>query len=169
MSIVWRDKVLSSYNGNLESVMVYDKAGSAKKEVPNGVFVTLDGLEGIGREVKKAKLTTDHTEEALLVCSPEVLYESKEVLDDFVNKAGKVARAFRLADGDVITLTNDLITGLGNSTDAIVGDKYVVADGKLTKVTATEDETATMVLVVRELANNELARGLKATRFDVVR
>lgn len=165
MSIVWRDKVLSSYNGNIESVIVTD----AGKDYPNGLFVTLGELADKGREVKNATKAVDQTVEALLISSPEVNYESGKQLGDFLNEENGVARAFRLADGDVITLTNDLITGLGDSTDATVGDKYVIADGKPVKVSATEDETATMVLVVRELANNELARGVKATRFDVVK
>src|SRR5699024_6948978 len=108
MSIVWRDKVLSSYNGNIESVMVYDSEDE-KIEVPNGTFVTLEGLEGVGREVKKAVLT-DGAVDALLIASPEVIYDGRgDQLEAFVNEAGVVARAFRLADGDVITLTEDLI------------------------------------------------------------
>lgn len=165
MSIVWRDKVLSSYNGNIESVMVYDSADK-KIEVPNGTFVTLEGLEGTGREVKKAVLTSGAVD-ALLIASPEVIYDGRgDQLEDFVNEAGVVARAFRLADGDVITLTEDLID------EAIaVGDTFVTgADGKLVKASTEPDATASpLTFVVRESAGNELTRKQKAWRFDIVK
>ena len=47
MSIVWRDKVLSSYNGNIESVLIHNAGGTKEVSVPNGVFVTLDGLAAL--------------------------------------------------------------------------------------------------------------------------
>lgn len=165
MSIVWRDKVLSSYNGNIESVMVYNSADE-QVEVPNGTFVTLEGLEGTGREVKKAILTSGAVD-ALLIASPEVIYDGRgDQLEAFVNEAGVVARAFRLADGDVITFTEDLID------EAIaVGDTFVTgADGKLVKASAEPDATASpLTFVVREDAGYELTRSQKAWRFDIVK
>jgi len=165
MSIVWRDKVLSSYNGNIESVMVYNSADE-KAEVPNGTFVTLEGLEGTGREVKKAVLTSGAVD-ALLIASPEVIYDGRgDQLEDFVNEAGVVARAFRLADGDVITFTEDLID------EAIaVGDTFVTgAEGRLVKASTLPDAPASpLTFVVREDAGFELTRSQKAWRFDIVK
>lgn len=172
MSIVWRDKVLSSYNGNIESVLIHNAEGTEEIEVPNGVFVTLDGLAGIGREVKKAVLAEDDTQDVLLVSSPEVLYEAGKDIDDFVNEAGKVARAFRLADGDVISLTEDL---LAEGSAPEVGDVYGVgADGKLEEKTVSDPEGSTtegpaIKFVVREDAGHELTRKQKAWRFDIVK
>ena len=161
MSIVWRDKVLSSYNGNIESVLIHNEKGEVS--VPNGVFVTLDGLAGIGREVKKAVLAEDATKDVLLVASPEVMYETGADIGDFVNEAGEVARAFRLADGDVISLTTDLIQG-----EPAVGETFVVgAGGKL--VEDTEGTGGAVKFVVREDAGNELHRETKAWRFDIVK
>lgn len=160
MSIVQRDKVLSSYNGNIESVLVTD-AGAT---YTNGLFVTLGGLAGQGREVKEATLATDASEDALLIDSPEVMYEAGKHLDDFVNEEDEVARAFRLADGDVITLTNDLVEG-----EPAVDEIFEIgAGGKLVK---SEDEGATALIKfkVREDAGYELTRSQKATRFDIVR
>lgn len=165
MSIVWRDKVLSSYNGNIESVMVYN-SDNEKVEVPNGTFVTLEGLEGTGREVKKAILTSGAVD-ALLIASPEVIYDGRgDQLEAFVNEAGVVARAFRLADGDVITLTEDLIEGA-----IAVEDTFVTgAEGKLVKASTEPDATASpLTFVVREDAGYELTRSQKAWRFDIVK
>lgn len=162
VNIVWRDKVLSSYNGNIESVLIHDAKGTEEVTVPNGVFVTLDGLAGIGREVKKAVLAEDATEDVLLVASPEVMYEAGTDIGDFVNEAGEVARAFRLADGDVISLTEGL---LAEGAAPEVGDTFVVgAGGKL-----VEGAEGVVKFVVREDAGHELTRKQKAWRFDIVK
>ena len=163
MSIVWRDKVSSSYNGNIESVLIHNAGGTAEVSVPNGVFVTLDGLAGVGREVKKAVLAEDATEDVLLVASPEVMYETVADINDFINEAGEVARAFRLADGDVISLTVDLLAG-----EPEVGDIFGVGDGgKLEE--KTDASGVAVKFVVREDAGNELHRETKAWRFDIVK
>ena len=165
MSIVWRDKVLSSYNGNIESVLIHDAEGTEEVSVPNGVFVTLDGLAGIGREVKKAVLAEDATKDVLLVASPEVMYETGADIGEFINEAGEVARAFRLADGDVISLTADL---LADGAEPAVGDVFGVgAGGKLEE--KTDDSGVAVKFVVREDAGNELHRETKAWRFDIVK
>ena len=165
MSIVWRDKVLSSYNGNIESVLIHDAEGTEEVSVPNGVFVTLDGLAGIGREVKKAVLAEDATKDVLLVASPEVMYETGADIGEFINEAGEVARAFRLADGDVISLTADL---LAEDSEPAVGDVFGVgAGGKLEE--KTDDSGVAVKFVVREDAGNELHRETKAWRFDIVK
>lgn len=165
MSIVWRDKVLSSYNGNIESVLIHNAGGTEEVSVPNGVFVTLDGLAGIGREVKKAVLAEDATEDVLLVDSPEVMYETGADIGEFINEAGEVARAFRLADGDVISLTVDL---LADGAEPAVGDVFGVGTGgKLEE--KTDDSGVAVKFVVREDAGNELHRETKAWRFDIVK
>lgn len=165
MSIVWRDKVLSSYNGNIESVLIHNAGGTEEVSVPNGVFVTLDGLAGIGREVKKAVLAEDATEDVLLVDSPEVMYKTGADIGEFINEAGEVARAFRLADGDVISLTADL---LADGAEPAVGDVFGVgAGGKLEE--KTDDSGVAVKFVVREDAGNELHRETKAWRFDIVK
>lgn len=165
MSIVWRDKVLSSYNGNIESVLIHNAGGTEEVSVPNGVFVTLDGLAGIGREVKKAVLAEDATKDVLLVASPEVMYETGAEIGEFINEAGEVARAFRLADGDVISLTEDLLAkGSAPEVGAVYG---VGADGKLEE--KTDDTGLAVKFLVREDAGNELHRKAKAWRFDIVK
>lgn len=166
MSIVWRDKVLSSYNGNIESVLIHEADETGEEltpvSVPNGVFVTLGGLAEKGREVKKAVLAKDATEDVLLVASPEVMYEAGADIGEFINEAGQVARAFRLADGDVISLTADL---LAEGAEPAVGDTFVVgAGGKL-----VEGAEGVVKFVVREDAGNELHREAKAWRFDIVK
>lgn len=165
MSIVWRDKVLSSHAGNIESVLIQNAEGE-NIEVPNGVFVKLGELAGLGREVKLATLGADEDGEALLVASPEVLYEAGKEIDDFVNEAGQVARAFRLSDGDVITLTEDLLANVPTGT---IGQVFTVgSNGKLEAV-GEDGEATGLRFEVRENAGHELTRKQKAWRFDVVK
>lgn len=126
--IVRRDKTLAGYNGNIESVFVVD----AGKDYDNGTLVTIGGLADtakFGREVKEAKLTTADTagEEVLMVITPELMYDEKKTLDQFTNPEEGVARAYRFADGDVVSLT---VSGLPSG--VAVGDLLVAgAEGKL--------------------------------------
>lgn len=126
--IVRRDKTLAGYNGNIESVFVVD----AGKDYDNGTLVTIGGLADtakFGREVKEANLTTAETgkEEVLMVITPELMYDEKKTLDEFTNPEEGVARAYRFADGDVVSLT---VSGL--PADVAVGNVLVAgADGKL--------------------------------------
>lgn len=161
MTIVRKDKVLAGYNGNLESVKVHDAQGELK-EVPNGVLVTIGGLMEGEREVVKATLATkeDAGKELLLIHSPELMADERKTLADFVNPADHPARAYRLAKGDIITITDDLIVG-----EVKVGDEVTVADGGLyTKAEgASGEETGdTALFVVIEDAGDELALDTQA-------
>ena len=90
------------------------------------------------------------------------MYETGADIGEFINEAGEVARAFRLADGDVISLTADL---LADGAEPAVGDTFVVgAGGKL-----VEGAEGVVKFVVREDAGNELHRKTKAWRFDIVK
>lgn len=123
MAIVRKDKMLAGYHGNLESVVVSNNADSATIETTNGVFVVVGDLIEGQRETKKARLGAikDVALDVLLVHSPEVMYDERlSKLADFKISKDKVARAYHLYDGDIITLTDDLF------------DDSVVADGKVT-------------------------------------
>lgn len=154
MAIVRKDKMLAGYHGNLESVKVYNNAGSAEVEITNGVFVVVEGLLAGERETKKARLagTADVAKDVFLIHNSEVMYdERKYKLADFRIKAGKVARAYRLYDGDVITLTTDLFSGT-----VAVGDQLVVKANGLIGKDATALPNAKVVFTVIEDCGNEL-------------
>lgn len=163
MGIVRRDKTLAGYNGNIESVVVTNATGNYS----NGVLVTLHGLADLnkyGREVKEAHLTTADVagEEVLMVISPELMYDEKKELDDFENKEEGIARAYRLYDGDIVTLTADLLPE-----DVAVGGVLVAgADGKLVAYASGEYKVAFEVI---EDAGYELTLAQKAYALAVVR
>ena len=164
--IIRKDKMLAGYNGNLESVIVHDTAGSPV-ETSNGVFVKVEGLMEGQREVKKATLATEEDvlagENIYLIHNSEVMYDERLAnLEDFVIKAGKVARAYRLYDGDVITLTVPLFTA-EPSVDSVVIPK---TDGLLGAPTA-ETTGAKLVFEVIEDSGNELHHTEKAYAVEV--
>lgn len=170
-----KDKLLGGYNGNLESVIVYDKADGKPVTITNGVFVTVGGLHdksdntdisgflSTGRETKKAVLAgADNAEEdVLFIHNSEVMYDARLFkLEDFVIPAGKVARAYRLYDGDIVSLTRAFFVG-GYDADGKATDKYkngdvlvVEEDGYLGKAPA--DTTAKVRFTILENTGHEL-------------
>lgn len=109
MPIVNRDKVVSGYNGNMEN-LVHDK------EMVNGLFVAVGPKVEGERELYKVAAPTKEnlaTEEFLLINGPEIMYDERLYRKrDFRIEAGTAVRAYRLAKGDVLTLTNDLFDGV---------------------------------------------------------
>lgn len=162
MGIVRRDKTLAGYNGNIESVLVVN----ATADYSNGVMVTLGGLADAnkyGREVKEARLTTaGENGETLMVISPELMYDESLGLEDFVNKEDKIARAYRLFDGDIVSLTVDLLPE-----GVKVGDHLVAgAEGALEVATVGAYKVAFEVI---EDAGYELSFETKAFALAVKR
>lgn len=151
MAIVRLDKVHAGATGNIESVVVYN-GSEALADFANGLFVTLGELEGIGREVHKAEVTTAEngvTDEVLLVSAPEITYDERISLYDFKNEAGDVVRAYYLTEGDVFTFTKDILPS-----DVAVGQTLVAgADGKLVAGTTGSPKIAFEVI---EDCGNEL-------------
>lgn len=166
MAIVRKDKLLAGYNGNLESVKVHNESG-AKIPTTNGVFVVVEGLLEGEREVKKATLGSLASSEldVLLVHNGEVMADERLYkLEDYFIPVDKVARAYRLFDGDVITLTADLFVGTPT-----VGQKLVVhTEGKLGEDSASL-AGAKVVFEVIEDCGNELHHTMKAYAVQVTR
>ncbi|UGO50811.1 hypothetical protein PQE68_gp220 [Bacillus phage vB_BanS_Sophrita] len=188
--VVRKDILNSGYDGNLESVIVH-KAGE-EVEIHNGVFVTLGALaknrKGIAygdnsngvtkvqvdvkindREVFNAELTQagDHTKEVYFVHNAEVMYDEKLYkLEDYRCPAGKVARAYSLTTGDILTFTADFF----GATAPVEGDKLIVgADGYLVKADATTEAEAKFVFHVIEDSGYELHQKAKAFAVRIVR
>src|SRR6185437_2993671 len=167
IKIVRKDKMLAGYNGNLESVIVHDADGKAI-ETSNGVFVVVEGLMGGShpREVKYARLATeaDKAEDVLFIHNPEYMYDERlDKLADFVIPEGKVARAYRLYDGDIMTHTADLYAGAVK-----VDDELTVKANGLIGVPADVDG-AKVVFTVIEDSGNELHETAKAFAVQVKR
>lgn len=178
MAIVRKDKMLAGYNGNLESVIVINNASNAVEygtdgvptnspELTNGLFVKIGGLLDGEREVVKATLagTADADGDVYFVHNAEVMYDERDYkLEDFRIAKGKVARAYHLFHGDIITFTTDLFVGT-----VAVGDKLIVHTGGKLGKDATALATAKIVFEVIEDAGNELHPTMGAFAVKVIR
>lgn len=165
MTLVNLDKILAGANGNIESVKVYTNGSAATEHeaYTNGLFVALKGLVDGEREVKIAYPSAGTEGEILLIATPELDYDERLRKEDFVNKKGSVARAYRLAKGDVISITSDLYP-----TGTIKGHLLAVgANGQLEKVTSTDDKT--VVFEVLEGETNRLSTRKKSIAIQVVK
>jgi hypothetical protein len=131
--------------------------------------VKKEGLLAGERETKKARLAgaVDSVKDVLLVHNAEVMYDERlHKLSDFRIKADKVARAYRLFDGDVITLTVDLFSGTVAKDDKLV----VKANGLIGKPAVAGDlDTAKVVFTVIEDAGFELDTEMQAFAVEISR
>lgn len=94
-----------------------------------------DATNGYEREIFKgsAPAANDALNDVVLVCSPELMYDERlHNLDDFYNVAGKAARAYRLHEGDIFSVTKEALDGvtapaIGNVVELKAGTKLNVA------------------------------------------
>lgn len=165
MAIVNLDKVLSGVNGNLEHIVLYSDIDSEvlEKKYPNGTFVTLGELAGLGGEAKKAKRAEHGDADILMAHAPELSYDEKTKLRDFRNEEGSVTRAYRPSVGDIYSFTTDILPS-----GVAVGDKLVVKAGKLAKDDTVLEE-ASLVLQVFEDMKYEVDTEEKAFALQVVK
>lgn len=133
---VFRSDLLSGTDvaADLVSVKVFDSADN-EIAVENGTIVKLMGyLEG-EREVIKAVLAAagDDMADCAIIGTPEVFYdERKKNLDEFINEAGTIARAYIPRSRNLYSVTKDGFVGATAPTTT--GEKSTVgigADGKL--------------------------------------
>ncbi len=113
----------------------YMGSGSTETAIENGNVVKLDGLMADEREIYKGVTPAADSKlnEIGIVATPEVMYdERKRNLDEFVNEAGKIARAYRPHSGDIFSVTKDALDGaaapaVGNVVELKAGIKLNVA------------------------------------------
>lgn len=110
-------------------------AVDTETEIENGRVLKATELMTGEREIFKggAVAANDDLKDVVLVCSPELMYdERKHNLDDFINEAGKPARAYRLHKGDIFSVTKEALDGVttpavGNVVELKAGTKLNVA------------------------------------------
>ena len=92
-----------------------------------GFFLELKGLAN-DFEAYKVELAGANPEGTVVVhATPEMMYDERLLIQDFVLAEGRIGRGFILGAGDVITIAEDLVTGAVS-----VGDKVgYAAGGKL--------------------------------------
>ena len=97
------------------------------------------------REVFKggAVAAGDDLKDVVLVATPEVMYDERlRNLDDFINEAGKIARAYRLHKGDIFSVTKPALDGVSSPS---VGDVVELKAGTKLNVAASATANSTQV------------------------
>ncbi|WGU92054.1 hypothetical protein QJQ58_15690 [Paenibacillus dendritiformis] len=141
--VVRLDKVQASYNGNMEHIV-------HTADLDNGSFVHVGALKAGEREIKNAVVPTKATlkQEVVLIAAPEVIYDGSQgkQLDKFYTPAGKAARAYHLVAGDIITISDDMITGTTKV------DEYVVPQDGSVKLAAVATDDGSTRFVAKVIA-----------------
>ncbi|MWV44964.1 hypothetical protein GRF59_15180 [Paenibacillus sp. HJL G12] len=150
-----KDKMQSVVAGNIESVVL-------AADTQNGQVVTL-GSPVVGeRELVNGVAPTDVvTQEIVIISSPEIVYEAGKGILDFVNKAGKPARADHFTVGDNVTVTDDVIDGTS------VVDKFLIPVNGKTKLAHANDLTGGTRFAAVVIGKGKVY-GQPATTFRVV-
>lgn len=147
-SIVEIEKCQADEVGNFESV------SNLTTDVEQGSFINLGALVVGEREqynIATPATATLATEEVLLVASVEELYIPGQTKKDFVNAAGRVARAIHMAIGDYYKISTQQIDNIPTTLSTAVGGYITVQNGS---VRATWSATLpTGVRFIAEVAN----------------
>lgn len=87
----------------------------AEQDLKNGVFVTLGEVAEIeeGGEAVEVTPMAENDTDIVLHASVPLVYEDQKGEADFILKAGKAGRAYRIKDGNQVAFSTDLVTGTG--------------------------------------------------------
>ena len=134
--------------------IVVDSSGAQPVDVEtaieNGNVLKVGALMEGEREIFRgsAVAASDKLEDVVLVASPELMYDERlRNLDDFINEAGKPARAYRFHSGDIFSVTKEALAGKDSPA---VGDVVELAAG--TKLNVASSATANSTQVGKILA-----------------
>lgn len=97
----------------------------------------------------------DALDDIVLVATPEVMYDERlRNLDDFINEAGKIARAYHLRKGDIFSVTAEALAfATSEADDGKVGSVVELKAGtKLQVVKAATGATSGSTVVGKIIA-----------------
>src|SRR5437763_2241465 len=124
------DKVHAKKGGNIESVK------NLSADMQNGFVFFAEDLSAGEREVKDViqPLTATITAKSLLLhASVETVYLAGQTLLDYYLPQGQVGRAYLLRQGDIVTVTDNVITG-----STVVG-QYVITQNASLQFTSVDN------------------------------
>ena len=127
-------------------------------DLVNGAVVALGALNSDGESYVGGAVSAVATDRMVLHTSPELQYATDAIESEFILKAGQKGRGHILEKGDIVTITDDQITG-----STVVG-KYVlpVAGTKLSaSATAPTTEDLAFVVVEKTTLNGEAATAIE--------
>lgn len=150
------DKLQATYAGNIESVRL-------NSQLDNGHLVALGSVEDNNREVFAAATPTAvATQELVFIASPETSYDQTDMIVNFTNQAGKVARGYHFTVGDIVTITDGVIDGTS------VKDQYLVPQNNSNKWSASSSVGSSR-LVAQVVQKTTLYGGYPATKIKIIK
>lgn len=130
-------------------------------DLGNGTVVGLGALRADGEAYDAAAITDVATSRIVLHASVPMQYEADALESAYVLKAGKVGRGYVPEQGDIVTITDDMITGT-----TVVG-QLVIPVNTATKLSASA--TSTTERVVGRVIAKETLGGAAATVIEFVK
>lgn len=143
---VFRSDLMTGTDVGADLVSVqYMGEGTTPTAIDNGCVVALNGLMQGEREVWCGVTPKANTAlgDIVIIGSVETIYDTKNSLEDFVNKAGKPARGFVPHTKDVFSVTIDALDVAEGS--PAVNDVVELTNGVKLAVVKTATEGSTQV------------------------
>ena len=122
------------------------KSVKLNKELQNGSVVEIKDLVDGEREVYATATPTVATKYFGILCTPELMYDEKLTLSDFVNGTDKPARAILVKSGDFFSLTEEAF-----SAKPVKGQVVELQANEVLKVAATATAGSTQVGVIADV------------------
>ncbi|WP_143322778.1 hypothetical protein [Clostridium sp. HBUAS56010] len=139
-AIIRLDNVSATKDGSLI------KSVKLSSELQNGSVVAIGGLIPGEREIHSTSTPTATTSYYGILCTPELMYDEKKQMDEFVNGVEKPARAIIPTKGDIFSATVEAFDEI-----PAVGDFVELEASNTMKVVATATEGSTQVGKIIEI------------------
>lgn len=133
-AIIRLDNVAATKDGTLL------KSVKLSSELQNGSVVAIGGLATGEREIHSATTPTVSTTYYGILCTPELMYDEKKQMDEFINVVDKPARAFIPTKGDIFSATVEAFDATPT-----VGKLIELAAANTLKVVTTATSGSTQV------------------------
>jgi hypothetical protein len=137
----------------------------AAVEFENGFVFTAEDLASGEREIftpVQFVTATITTNSLYLHASPEVTYLAGQTITDYSLAIGDVGRGILLRKGDIITVTNNMLTG------TIAVGKYLIPANASYKLAIANDLTGGTVFAAKVIETTTIY-GQAATVFEVIK
>lgn len=150
--VIRTDRMFGTDNrAGLISVKYMGADGETPTAIENGCVVNVVGLMEGEREVYRGITPKgrEKKEQIAIIATPEMMYdEHKHDLDEFINEAGKICRAYRPHSGDIFSVTIDALT---HRADVAVGDAVSVDEGVKLVVSDSADTPLGTVIAIDQV------------------
>lgn len=155
--VVRKDKLLAGYHGNLESV-------KHTADLDNGSVVHIGDLAAGEREIKNVVIPSTSSiadQKLYVIATAELTYLQGQTKKDFYNVAAKPALAYPLEQGDIITISDNMIDGT-----SAVGE-FVQPQDSSVKLKAYSSVQAGVKFIGKVIEKTTIYGGIPATVIEV--